>query len=117
MVEILGRERRRNWSTEEKMRIVAEASQPGISASWVARRHDIAPSQLFDWRKKLRKQQEEAFLPVVISEAERSPPAREHGCARCCKIDITLANGHRLSVPRHVGPADLERLLAILART
>ncbi len=46
-MEVLGRERRRRWSVEDKRRIVAEASRPGISASWVARRYDIAPSQLF----------------------------------------------------------------------
>lgn len=117
MVEILGRERRRSWSPEEKMRIVAEASQPGISASWVARRHDIAPSQLFDWRKKLRKQQEEALLPVVVGEPGQAPSAPDGRCDGCDKIDVTLANGHQLSVPRYVEPADLERLLAILART
>ena len=117
MVVILGRERRLSWTTEEKIRIVAEASQPGMSASWVARKHDIAPSQLFAWRKQLRVQQEEAFLPVVVSESEQLSPNVGAKCDGCSKIDIRLANGHQLSVPPHVGPSDLERLLAILART
>ncbi|MEO1194428.1 MAG: transposase [Pseudomonadota bacterium] len=67
-MEVLGRERRRRWSVEEKRRIVTEASQPGISASWVARRYDIAPSQLFSWRKQFREETAGSFLPVVVEE-------------------------------------------------
>ena len=40
-------QRRRRWSAEEKTRIVQEAYAPGMSVSLVARRHGIAPNQLF----------------------------------------------------------------------
>jgi transposase len=40
--EVLGPERRRRWSKEAKAAIVAET---------YARRHGIAPSQVFAWRK------------------------------------------------------------------
>lgn len=49
--EILGPERRRRWSREQKAAIVAETYEPGVSVSAVARRHGIAPSQLFQWRR------------------------------------------------------------------
>ena len=40
-------QRRRRWSTAEKVRLVEEAMQPDMSVSYVARRHDVAPSLLF----------------------------------------------------------------------
>jgi transposase len=46
-------QRRRRWSTAEKVRMVEEAMQPGMSVSYVARRHGIAPSQLFTWKRRM----------------------------------------------------------------
>lgn len=50
-IEILGQERRRRWSVEEKLTMVRESLEPGHSVSVVARRHGINPNQLFHWRK------------------------------------------------------------------
>lgn len=44
-------QRRRRWSPEEKMAIVQETYAPGMSVSLVARRHGVAPNQLFTWRR------------------------------------------------------------------
>jgi transposase len=44
-------QRRRRWSAEEKAAIVQETYAPGRSVSLVARRHGIAPNQLFRWRR------------------------------------------------------------------
>jgi transposase len=44
-------QRRRRWTTEEKLRIVEETHLPGNTVSLVARRHGIAPNQLFTWRR------------------------------------------------------------------
>ena len=46
-------ERRRRWSREEKLRIVAESAQSGRTTSQVARDHGIATGQLFIWRRQL----------------------------------------------------------------
>lgn len=51
VVEVLGPERRRRWSTEEKLAIVRESYEPGRSVSLVARLHGVNPNQLFQWRK------------------------------------------------------------------
>lgn len=49
-VEFLtGPERRRRWSDETKIAIVAEALADGVVVSEVARRYDVRPSQLFGW--------------------------------------------------------------------
>ncbi len=42
-----GPERRRRWTPAEKLALVAETYEPGMSVSLVARRHGIAPNQLF----------------------------------------------------------------------
>ena len=49
--EVLGRERRRLWSPAEKVSMVAETYEAGATVSLIARRHGIAPNQLFYWRK------------------------------------------------------------------
>ena len=46
-------QRRRRWATAEKVRVVEEAMQPGMSVSYVARRAGIAPSQLFAWKRRM----------------------------------------------------------------
>jgi hypothetical protein len=54
-VEIItGKERRRRWSVEEKLRIVAEAEEPGVRIAEVAARHEVYPSLLFNWRRQVR---------------------------------------------------------------
>ena len=44
-------QRRRHWTTEEKVRIVEETYLPGQSVSLVGRRHGISANQLFTWRR------------------------------------------------------------------
>ena len=44
-------QRRRRWSVAEKVRMVEESELPGMSVSYVARKHGVSPSMLFRWRK------------------------------------------------------------------
>src|SRR3954451_15157266 len=46
-------QRRRRWSTAEKVRLVEEAMQPGSSVSFVARRYGLSPSLLFRWKRRM----------------------------------------------------------------
>ncbi len=47
-IEVLsGPERRRRWSTAEKLAIGQETYEPDVTVSIVARRHGIQPNQLF----------------------------------------------------------------------
>jgi transposase len=48
---ITGVARRRRFSTEQKLAIVAETMQPGTSISYIARRHGLSPSLVFRWRQ------------------------------------------------------------------
>lgn len=49
--ELLGPERRRRRSSEEKLAMIQETYEPGKTVSWVARRHGVNANQLFRWRK------------------------------------------------------------------
>lgn len=46
-------QRRRRWTTAEKVRLVEEAMQAGSSVSLVARRAGVSPSQLFAWKRRM----------------------------------------------------------------
>jgi transposase len=73
-VEVLtGTERRRRWSVAEKVRLVEQTYQPGMSVSLVARRHGVAANLLFRWRKLMR----EGGLSAVGAN-EPVVPASEH---------------------------------------
>ena len=75
-------QRRRRWPTAEKIRLVEETMQSGMSVSYVARRAGVAPSLLFNWRRRMLEgglQAVEADEDVVgtsrVRELER--PVRE----------------------------------------
>jgi transposase len=51
---LAGPERRRRWSDEEKASILAELSKPGSNGAELARRHGVARSLIYAWRKELK---------------------------------------------------------------
>ena len=57
---ITGVARRRRFSTELKLALVAESMQPGMSVSYVARRHGLSPSLVFRWRRLMSEGGKEA---------------------------------------------------------
>ena len=64
-IEVLsGSDRRRKWSDETKIAMVAEALAPEAVVSEVARRHDVVPSQLFGWMRRFRKAATAAMTPA-----------------------------------------------------
>lgn len=62
-------QRRRRWAPAEKKAMVDETYEPGHSVSYVARKHGIAPSQLFAWKRKM----EAGALTAVGSEESVVP--------------------------------------------
>jgi transposase len=105
-------ERRRRWSADEKGRIVAESFAPGANVSDVARRHEISPQHLFQWRHAakagrlvLRLEDDVMFAPVVL---ERRADGRAHSGG---EVEVTVAG----AVIRVGAQTDL-RLVASIAR-
>ena len=44
----------RKWTAEEKLQILDEARKAGQPVSDVCRRHQIAPTQFYEWAKQAR---------------------------------------------------------------
>ncbi|HBH9170863.1 TPA: IS3 family transposase [Escherichia coli] len=76
MIDVLGPEKRRRRTTQEKIAIVQQSFEPGMKVSLVARQHGVAASQLFLWRK----QYQEGSLTAVAA-GEQVVPASELAAA------------------------------------
>jgi len=88
---LLGPERRRQWTAEDKERIVAESYSGTDSVSRIARRHGLLPQQLFTWRREARQATlSPAFAAVALASREATAveakpaalPAEESASAR-----------------------------------
>jgi transposase len=99
-IEVLtGPGRRRRWSDDDKARIIAETAQPGAVVTEVARRWQVTPQQVFDWRRQARKAlvvaadpAEPAFVPVVAETLPLSSPEPVTAPARATSaIEVKLA--------------------------
>ena len=117
-LEVLtGPERRRKWSDETKIAIVAEALADGVVTSDVARRHDITPSQLFGWMRQFREAAlatiasppSPMFAPAVVDApvAMPSPPLPAEPPA---EIEISVG----VATVRIRGAVDAKTLAAVL---
>jgi transposase len=72
---------RRKRTEAEKARIVAESLMPGVRVAEVARKYGATRWQIYDWRKRLRRQEwlalpesasaAPAFAAVVVEDAPR----------------------------------------------
>ncbi len=114
-------QRRRRWSREEKLRLVAESAQPGRTASEVARAHGIAPNQLFTWRRQLLAEAiandggHDGFVPVAIAAEVAVPRLPGSTRAGDRPIEIRLPNGIVIGVSDAVAVEPLRRVLTALA--
>lgn len=61
--------KRKRWTPYEKQKIVQETYHPGVTVSFIARKHGIPPSQLFYWRKMT----ESGALTSIKNEEEVVP--------------------------------------------
>jgi transposase len=122
---ITGVARRRRFTTEQKLAVVAETMQPGMSISYVARRHGLSPNLVFRWRRLITEGGQEAVraddevvpasdlrrLEERVRELERQDPA---SCR--CQTDLRLpadrrAHQARAAIRRrHVGQCQARAL-------
>ncbi len=109
--------RRRNWSTEERLRIVRETLEPGVIVQAVADRHGVSTGQLYTWRKQMLATAMAGFVPVdVVPEAPQLPSATlaemPTSSAAPGMIEITLPSGASIRIS---GSADAATLRLVLA--
>ena len=126
--KVLGIERRRRWSKDEKARIVGETLAPGAVVSEVARRHGVAQSLLFTWRRLARRTEPTGrdgsiLLPVEIDATAPAPlletarPSRSAPGGRRTRsgvIEIELGSGNRVRVDSDVDADALRRVLSVM---
>ncbi len=101
--------RRRRWTAAQKAVVVSESFAPGAVASDVARRREISPQHLFQWRRAARRgglvlpvDEEVGFAPVVL-ESDRS-------CDGAAGVEVEVGG-----VILRVGPkSDLRLVVALV---
>ena len=112
-----GPERRRRWSEEERIEILAEAFAPGACVADVSRRRDVSTSLIYTWRRKLREQSAAASLPVpeinfaqaVLADDEQ--PADHDPCAA---VTVDLGNGRCVRISSNAPAALVSATLKAL---
>jgi transposase len=118
-----GPERRRRWTTAEKLRIVEESLAPGASVVEVARRHDVHRNLVTLWRRQARtgvlcgrepmqRQDDEVRFAAVSLAPDRQPLTAPSGI--CGAIEIEFAAGARMRITGAVDAATLSAVVAAL---
>jgi transposase len=117
-----GSGRRREWSSDEKARIVAESYETGETVSAVARRYALSPQQLFAWRRAARAPlgktlaPEALFVPAVVPAPKPEPagkqqPQRKRKAARDAGVIELEIDGVAMRVGRG---ADAKTVAAVI---
>ena len=120
-----GPERRRRWSLEEKLRILAQSVAPGSSATLVCRLHGISSGQLYTWRRQFRTGELTGFAPVrlappveqlALAAAPVEPvPTSEPDRPTDGIIEVELPSGVKLRLTGAVDEVALRRVLSALS--
>ena len=123
MAEILTQpERRRRWTSEQKLALVSESLRPGASPTQVARRYGISTGLLYTWRR-LAQNGELSLAPTAAPMLQFVPveivpeaPTEGNGAAAGIMV-IELSGERRVRVDRHVDADALCRVLRALGTT
>jgi transposase len=124
-------DRRRIWSAPEKAALLAEIDAEGGKVRLVARRRGVSESLLYNWRSARKAAavamgapENVEFIPAGIIEGPPPPsqamlqspcpaPRRQpvRAKSKAGSIEITLANGSRVTVDAFVNEQALSRVL------
>ncbi|MCZ7448269.1 IS66-like element accessory protein TnpA [Rhizobium rhizogenes] len=121
---ITGRSQRRNWTYQEKARILAESAEPDVNISAVARRRGVNRGLLNVWRRDagLTSQrtakagvQQTMFVSVTVVGDRRPPGSSPSDVAHLAagRIEIEIA-GARMTVIGSVAPELAQAMVALL---
>lgn len=119
---LIGVERRRRWSLEQKLQVLSEVGADGATVTDVARRYDISRQHIYQWRRQLRMKAMSAdgpprFLPVELSAEAAEPADAGSGLAtQSGRIEIGLGNGRVVRAAADLSETLLVRLIRIVER-
>jgi transposase len=128
---LVGPERRRRWSDEEKARIVAEATTPDARVADIARRHGVSRSLIYTWQREANAGVSgdgcdvalPELVPVVVRGVGSEPPEAGREKRRACStearkpdgaIEIVLPGDVRMMVRGRVEERTLRAVLGAL---
>jgi len=111
---IVGVERRRRWSDDQKLSILSEVGVRGATVADVARRHDLTRQHMYQWRHELRRKglcgaDLAEFLPVEIH-----PDGPDVAAPAPVSVEIVLSNGRCLRGVAGMAAADLVDLIRVV---
>ena len=98
--DILGIERRRRWSDQDKLLIVSSIGVDGATVTQVGQRNDVTRQQIYAWRHELKKkglwspEEGAIFLPIGVPATECAPAAPVP--AASVSAELRLAKGRTL---------------------
>ena len=125
-LDVVDSGRRRRFSDEAKLAIVAESYRGPKQVSATARRHGITRFQLNSWRKAQREgrlggSSVDGFVPALVvpdsrARLEPSVPAVpvQHPPRGLGRMEVVTANGRHVIVDRDVDVDALLRIIRIL---
>lgn len=92
---VVGPERRRRFSEDQKLAVLSAAFAPGASVAEVARQADVCTSVIYRWRRAYRvAEQALGFAPAVVVDS--SSPADAARVAPALVVE--LSSGARVSI-------------------
>jgi len=100
-VVIAGPERRRRWSDEERLSILAEAFAPGACVADVARRRDVSTSLIYTWRRRFLEENGEPSADETepgFAEAVTIEDGAAASSSAVPAVVVDLARGQRVSI-------------------
>jgi transposase-like protein len=120
-----GSPRRRQFTDKQKLAIVAETTEPGVTVSSVAHRHQVIPAMVFRWRSEFGFAPKEKELPLLVTARVIERPTRgrpkKHNAALVLAdllpippgaITVELADGRRVFAPAGSDPEQVREYIA-----
>lgn len=115
MTIMAGPERRRRWSADERLRILAEAFGPGGSVAQVSRRYDVSRGLIYHWRQEARRLSSQGFVPAVMTEeVVVGSAAPEPDGLETAAIVVNLLDGRCVRISSTAPPALVTAVLKAL---
>jgi transposase len=121
--------RRRRWSVQEKLQIVLETLEAGVSVPVVARRHCVNANQLFIWRSQYHRGELGAndesaravkLLPVQVEPAvvarQKVAASKESVAGRSGCMEIEICGGRHVKIWGQIDAKALRVLVRELLR-
>jgi len=111
-VTLMGPERRRRWSVEERRQILGAAFSPGAVVADVSRQYEVSTSLIYKWRRDvLAARAEGQFVPAtIVDEPVMGDPHSKPEPVIC----VELGRGRRVTIGAMASPSLVSATLRAL---